>query len=107
MKRKGVVTLMLCLALGTGSGMAAGNSAVKEKAVAIENTNSASTKMMMSRLQEIKALALKGNLDANQKKDLRKEVLNIKHEMKQRDPVLVISLSAALLIVLILILLAR
>jgi hypothetical protein len=56
------------------------------------------------RLKEIRSMDLK-NASRETKNELRKEVRQIKKEMKEKEPVLYISLGTALLIILILALL--
>lgn len=103
MRKTGWVALALGLALTAGTVEA---NTVVEKNITIES-KAKSSEQMMNRLREIKAEAVRGHLSQNRKQDLKKEVLSIKKQMKEKDPVLVISLTAALIIALILILLAR
>lgn len=58
----------------------------------------------LQRLKEIRSMDLR-NLNREAKNELRKEVKQIKKEMKEKEPILYISLGTALLIVLILVLL--
>jgi Tfp pilus assembly protein FimT len=95
MKKLGIMALMLGMALAPGVESSAKSTEKKENA-----------KQLISRLQAIKGEAAKGQLSVERKAELKKEVKSIKKDLKQQDPVLVISLSAALLVALILVLLA-
>jgi hypothetical protein len=98
MKKSGIAGLLLCMMLGTASVTSAAETN-KTKSVAGGNTE-----QMMSRLREIKSMDLK-RMERSEKQELRKEVQQIKKQMKSQEPVLYISLGAALLIVLLLVLL--
>jgi hypothetical protein len=101
MKKSSIAALMLCLTMGTASNLMAKE--VKNDKV-ITATNKAETSRLMNRLYEIKSMD-KSQLTRADKKELRKEVLGIKHQLQASDPYIYISLGAALLIALILILL--
>ena len=66
--------------------------------------DSEKTKVLLNRLNEIKAMD-KSNLKAQEKKNLRKEVLTIKHELKEAGGYIYISGLGLLLIILLIILL--
>lgn len=59
----------------------------------------------VKRLKEIRAMDIK-HMSSAQKKELRKEVLGMKKDLKQREPVVIISVGTLLLIVLLVLLLA-
>ena len=70
-------------------------------AVAIQTTES---KELIQRLEEIKDTN-KSDLNFSQKKELRKEVRTIKSELKQRGDGIYISVGAAIIIILLLVIL--
>jgi hypothetical protein len=100
MKKSSIAVLALCLTMGTASDLMAKEG--KEKAIV--TSNKAESSQLMNRLYEIKSMD-KSQLTKADKKELRKEVLEIKHQLQASDPYIYISLGAALLIALVLILL--
>jgi hypothetical protein len=73
-------------------------------ALANEKIESAEAKVMMSRLEEIKAMD-KSNMTSKQKRELRKEVRSIKKSMTELSGGVYLSVGAIIIIVLLLILL--
>jgi hypothetical protein len=96
--------IMLLIAFGPIGNIMAANEYGSKSLVTVDKK---SNDQLIDRLKEIKKIAAKGNLTFDQKQDFKKEALDIKKQIQQNDPVLVISLSAALLVALILVLLAR
>lgn len=94
---------MLTLALGPIAGVTAADKEVSR----VEKTSTSDVNKLMDRLYEIKNIAQTTNLTQSQRDEYKKEVLGIKKQIRQQDPVLVISVTAALLVALILVLLAR
>lgn len=97
MKKSGIVGMLMFLMMGTAS--IAGE--VNHSNAAEGHKNG---KQLVDRLHEIKAMDIK-HMDRDGKKSLRKEVITINKELRTREPVLYISLGAALLVVLLLLLL--
>jgi hypothetical protein len=104
MKKLGTLALVLSLTLGTASTATFAKEREENRVVVTEKK---SAEVLMKRLHAIRDLASAGNLSARERADLRKEVLDIRKQVKQNDPTLVISLSAALLVALILVILAK
>jgi len=65
---------------------------------------SARAKALLLRLDEIKAMD-KSNLKSSEKKVLRKEVRAIKHELQTMGPYVYVSVGAAVLIILLIVIL--
>ena len=97
MKKSGIAGMLMFLMMGTASIAAEVNH---------DNTakSSKNAEQLVNRLHEIKSMDIK-HMDRTEKKSLRKEVLTIKKELRAQEPVLYISLGAALLVVLLLLLL--
>lgn len=70
----------------------------------VEKVESAETKVMISRLEEIKSMD-KSNMSSQEKKALRKEVRSIKKSLAQLNGGVYLSVGAIIIIVLLLILL--
>lgn len=102
MKRSSIAAMMLCLTLGTASNLVSASEVKNDKVITV--TNKAESKQLVNRLYEIKSMD-KSQLTRADKQELRKEVLGIKHQLQATDPYIYISVGAALLIALILILL--
>jgi hypothetical protein len=100
------VILFVILALSTSSGFANKSEANANRETGRENKmNNAEAKRLVSRLHDIRDMDKKA-LTSDQKRDLRKEVNNIKEQMQKSRPGYVIYISAtALIIILLLILL--
>jgi hypothetical protein len=95
------------LALNTSAGFANKAELKATKDNSKENKmNNAEANRLLSRLHEIRGLA-KTDLSKDQKQDLRKEVTNIKQQIQQHRPgyVLYISLTALIIILLLILLL--
>ncbi len=97
-------TMTICLLFVFSPGeVKAVNSTPKSALVADRPTESEKVQLMMDRLQEIKAMD-RNLLTTDQRKDLRKEVREIKQEMKAVTGVY-LSIGALVIIILLLILL--
>ena len=70
----------------------------------VEKIESAEAKVMISRLEEIKAMD-KSNMSSKEKKTLRKEVRSIKKSLAQSNGGVYLSVGAIIIIILLLILL--
>jgi len=100
MKKSKIAALLLGLTLSTSTS----SLVLANKAESTKKGNTIEYKQKIARLHEIKAMDFK-NMSRADKKELKKEVLNIKEDLKKDAPYLYISLGAALLIALLLILL--
>src|SRR5688572_10614396 len=100
MKKSGIAGLIMCLMLGTASVTEAKATNKAENTITTEKNAG----QLVNRLKEIKSMDIK-SMNSAEKKELRNEVLSIKKQMKSQEPVLYISLGAALLVVLLLVLL--
>ena len=95
-------TMTICLLFTFSPDVKAVNSTPKSALVAERPTESEKVQAMMDRLQEIKAMD-RNLLTSNQRKDLRKEVREIKQEMRAVTGVY-LSIGALIIIILLLIL---
>ena len=93
--KKMLISALMLISLGGGTA---------STAMANHNNDAARAKEQIQRLHEIRKMDFK-SMNRAQKQELRKEVLGIKKDMQKYEPILVISLGAALLIALLLILL--
>src|SRR5688500_11176243 len=104
--KKVIAILFTAVMLSGGQSIQISESSTKNSSTVTDvassnNTNDAQAQKLMARLNEIKDLD-KSQLTRQERRDLRKEVLNIKQELKQQDSVIVISGTALLIIVLLL-----
>ena len=82
----------------------AGNEKQAISTTATTTTESAEVNVLLSRLNEIKAMDVK-TLNSSEKKQLRKEVRAIKSDLKERAEGVYLSVAAILIIILLLVLL--
>jgi hypothetical protein len=82
----------------------AGNTAASSSLVVPAPAESAEAKALLFRLNEIKAMD-KTNLNSAEKKNLRKEVRTVKHQLREISGGVYLSVGAVLLIVLLLVIL--
>jgi hypothetical protein len=97
------LVFFVLLAMNTGS-VLADNSELKATKEVSHRMSSSQANRMKTRLNEIRAMDM-SKLSADQKRDLRKEVTNMKQELQQSRPGYVIYISLAALIVIVLIIL--
>lgn len=104
MKKLMMLGLMLTL---TASPVMVNKVSAENLSKELKIVNVANNQELMERLKQIRDIATRGNLSNEDRSSLKKEAISIKKQIEANDPTLVISLGAALLVAIIIVLLVR